>query len=47
MKKRLLTVYKLANGNTLRLVWILLAITALVLGSGAPDAFGGGSSGGG
>jgi len=47
MKKWLPTAYKLANSNTLRLVWILLAITALVLGSGAPEMFGGGSGGGG
>ena len=45
MRKWLPTVYKFANSNTLRFVWILLAITALVLGSGAPEAFGGGGGG--
>jgi hypothetical protein len=45
MKKWLPEVYRVANSDTLRLVWILLAITALVLGSGAPVAFGGGSGG--
>lgn len=40
------TVYKLANQNTVRLVWILLTLTALVLGSGAPLAFGLGSGAG-
>ncbi|MBC7262483.1 MAG: hypothetical protein ACP5Q1_10150 [Anaerolineae bacterium] len=45
MKKWLPTVYKLANSNTVRFVWVLLVISALVLGSGAPEAFGG--SGGG
>ena len=39
-------VYNLANNNTVRLVWILLVVTALVLGSGAPLAFGGGSGAG-
>jgi hypothetical protein len=46
MKKWLPAVYKLANNNTVRLVWILLVVTALVLGSGAPLAFGGGSGAG-
>lgn len=41
MKKWLPTVYKFANSNTMRLVWIFLVISALVLGSGAPEAFGG------
>lgn len=41
MRKWLPTICKLANSNTVRLVWILLVITALVLGSGAPEAFGG------
>ena len=45
MKKWLPTVYKLADSNTVRLIWVLLAITALVLGSGAPVAFGRGSGG--
>ena len=45
MKKWLPTVYGFTNGNALRLIWILLAIMALVLGSGAPLAFGGGSGG--
>jgi len=38
--------YKLANINTVRMVWILLVVTAMVLGSGAPLAFGGGSGAG-
>jgi hypothetical protein len=45
MEKWMPTVYRVANSETLRLIWILLAITALVLGSGAPVAFGGGSGG--
>lgn len=45
MKKWLPTVHRISNQDTLRLIWILLAITALVLGSGAPVAFGGGSGG--
>jgi len=47
MSKFLPAVYRLAHGNTLRVVWALLVITALVLGSGAPLAFSGGSGGGG
>ena len=43
MKKWLPTAYKLANGNTVRIIWVLLVITALVLGSGAPTAFGTGN----
>jgi hypothetical protein len=46
MNKWLPAVYKLTNDNTVRLVWILLVVTALVLGSGAPLAFGGGSGAG-
>jgi hypothetical protein len=46
MNKWLPTVYKLVNNNTVRLVWILLVVTALVLGSGAPLAFGLGSGAG-
>jgi hypothetical protein len=45
MKKWLPAVYKISTHDTLRLIWILLAIMALVLGSGAPVAFGGGSGG--
>ncbi len=45
MKKWLPKVYGISNHDTLRLIWILLAIMALVLGSGAPVAFGGGSGG--
>jgi hypothetical protein len=46
MKKWLPAVYKLVNNDTMRLVWILLVVTALVLGSGAPLAFGlGGGAG--
>jgi hypothetical protein len=40
MKKWLPTVYRLADGNSVRIIWVLLVITALVLGSGAPTAFG-------
>ena len=47
MKKWLSTVNKLAQHDTLRLLWLLVAILSLVLGSGAPTAFGGGSGGGG
>jgi hypothetical protein len=47
MNKWLPAVYKLVNNNTVRLVWILLVVTTLVLGSGAPLAFGGGSGAGG
>jgi hypothetical protein len=46
MKKWFPTITKLANSNTLRLVYILMVVTALVLGSGAPQAFGGGSGAG-
>jgi hypothetical protein len=46
MKKWLPAVYKLVNSNTVRLVWLVLVVTALVLGSGAPLAFGGGSGAG-
>jgi hypothetical protein len=46
MKNWFPKVYKLANPNTVRLIWILLVVTALVLGSGAPLAFGGGSGAG-
>jgi len=47
MKKWLPAVHRLASSNTVRLIWVLLAIAALVLGSGAPECFGGGSGGGG
>jgi hypothetical protein len=43
MKRWLPTVHRLANGNTVRIIWVLLVITALVLGSGAPTAFGTGN----
>jgi hypothetical protein len=43
MKKWLPTAYNLANSNTVRIIWVLLVITALVLGSGAPTAFGTGN----
>lgn len=46
MNKWLPTVYRIVNNNTVRLVWILLVVTALVLGSGAPLAFGLGSGAG-
>jgi hypothetical protein len=45
MKKVVPGIRQLANTNTLRLVWVLLTIAALVLGSGAPTAFGGGGGG--
>ena len=47
MRKLIPAVYRFTQGNTARVVWALLVITALVLGSGAPLAFGGGSGGGG
>ncbi len=47
MRRLISTVYRFTHGNTARVVWALLVITALVLGSGAPLAFGGGSGGGG
>jgi hypothetical protein len=46
MKKWFPAVYKLANPNTVRLIWILLVVITLVLGSGAPLAFGLGSGAG-
>jgi len=45
MKKWMPTISRLANVNALRLAWILVFLVSLVLGSGAPTAFGGGSSG--
>ncbi len=45
MKNWKLTVAKYANPTTLRVVYILLALLAMALAGGAPDAFGG--SGGG
>jgi hypothetical protein len=47
MKKLQVTIFKFANHNMLRLMWVALIVTALILGSGAPVAFGGGSGGGG
>jgi hypothetical protein len=38
---------KLIQHDALRLLWLLVTILSLVLGSGAPTAFGGGSGGGG
>jgi len=46
MNKWFPAVCRLANSNTVRLIWIVLVVTALVLGSGAPLAFGGGSGAG-
>ncbi len=46
MKKWLPTVCKFTSANTVRLIWALLVITALVLGSGAPECFGGGGPAG-
>jgi len=40
MKKFLPAVYELVNCNTVRLIWVLLVIAALVMASGAPLAFG-------
>ena len=47
MRRFIPTVYRFTHGNTARGIWALLVISALVLGSGAPLAFGGGSGGGG
>ena len=47
MKRWLPDIYRLARHDALRLLWIALMILTLVLGSGAPTAFGGGSGGGG
>jgi hypothetical protein len=45
MRKLQLAIHGLANPNTVRLIWLLLVLTALLLGAGAPLAFGGGSGG--
>jgi hypothetical protein len=46
MKNWFPAVYRLANPSTMRLIWILLVVITLVLGSGAPLAFGLGSGAG-
>lgn len=37
--------YRYANSDTARVIWVLLAMTALILGSGAPECFGPGGGG--
>ena len=44
MKNLQPTIYKFANANTVRLIWVALVVAAIVLGSGAPVAFSGGSA---
>ncbi len=41
MKNWKLTVAKFSNPTTLRVLYILLALLAMALASGAPDSFGG------
>jgi hypothetical protein len=38
---------KLAGNDMVRVIWVLLALASIVMGSGAPLMFGGGSGGGG
>jgi hypothetical protein len=45
MRKVRLALHRLENPNTVRLVWLLLVLAAMLLGIGAPLAFGGGSGG--
>jgi len=45
MRKVQVTLHRLANPNTVRLIWLLLVLAAMLLGIGAPLAFGGGSGG--
>ncbi len=47
MNKWKASVGQILNNEGLRLFWVLMVILSLVLGSGAPTAFGGGSGGGG
>ncbi len=47
MNKVVAVVSRLADSNVVRVVWVLMALAGLVLGSGAPLMFGGGSGGGG
>lgn len=41
MKNWKLAAGKLANPTTMRVIYVLLAILAMALAGGAPDAFGG------
>jgi len=45
MRRLQLAIRGLVNPNTVRLFWLLLVLTAMLLGAGAPLAFGGGSGG--
>jgi hypothetical protein len=45
MKKWKMTLSRIMTINALRAVWILVAVLTLVLGSGAPTAFGVGGGG--
>lgn len=45
MKKWQTTLGRIATTNTLRAVWMLVAVLTMVLGSGAPTAFGVGGGG--
>ena len=48
MKARLkATVYQYVNARNARVIYIVLAMVALVLGAGAPDDYGLGGGGGG
>ncbi len=47
MRNLQVTIHRLANPNTVRLFWLLVVLAAMLLGAGAPLAFGGGSGGGG
>ncbi len=42
MKNLKLTVAKYGNQNTMRVIYVLLGLLAMMLAGGAPDAFGGG-----
>ena len=42
MKNWKLLATKYANATTLRIIYVLLAILAMALAGGAPDAYGGG-----
>ena len=39
--------YRYLNGRNARIAYLVIAIVALILGAGAPDAFGVGGGGGG
>jgi hypothetical protein len=47
VNKHWATLTRLAGNDMVRVVWVLLALAGIVLGSGAPLMFGGGSGGGG